>query len=46
LDWVNPDAFIAASIGLRSSGVNLIDIPGERAFALAIFGLPAFFLIK
>jgi len=46
LDRVNPDAFMASSIGFRSSGVKRIDIPGERALSFETGGLPAFLSIK
>jgi hypothetical protein len=46
LDCVNPDKFIASSIGFRSSAVRRTEIPGDRAFDFAIFGLPAFLVIK
>jgi hypothetical protein len=45
-DCVNPERFIAASIGFRSSAARRTDMPGDRALDLATFGLPAFLVIK
>jgi hypothetical protein len=37
---------MASSIGFRSSGVNLTDMPGDLAFAFETLGRPAFFVIN